>query len=391
MTLSLDGARERMYAHGHAVVECVTAVWTYRYKNGYIVTLRGPLTAHVIITSPTPTPPAAAAAAAASANGAGNFILKFDDFQFDANYHDKYIALDAIQGTRTSAPDPIPPPMAGLSPRTPRIRNTTPVGGVGPSSGPPNTSEDDKLWEEPRLIIERGVIPGEPVNAFGIPQATMRCLELAESVAQMTDLITFASEQTLGPIEALAQFAIKIRTTQSPQPQPLQGGQPHMMNGGLVNVNGPGLPFGGPMGVPPFNSVPSTLYSSAPASITNPQQLPPSGLMSGSIGVGMGTGMGMLPQSISSPSSIHNSPQKQHKTIPSGGAGGSNSGSASGPATPSGGAASTSNTPAMGNASLKRKQEASSPNLANNGGNANTEPPNKRVTRNTKRGRAAGG
>lgn len=35
-------------------------------------------------------------------------------------------------------------------------------------------------WEEPRVLISQGFIPGEPVNAFGIPQATMRCLELAE-------------------------------------------------------------------------------------------------------------------------------------------------------------------------------------------------------------------
>ncbi|EIM85512.1 uncharacterized protein STEHIDRAFT_37377, partial [Stereum hirsutum FP-91666 SS1] len=49
MTLSLDGARERLYAANHAVVECVGAIWTYKYTNGYTVTLRGPLTAHVLV------------------------------------------------------------------------------------------------------------------------------------------------------------------------------------------------------------------------------------------------------------------------------------------------------------------------------------------------------
>jgi hypothetical protein len=39
-------------------------------------------------------------------------------------------------------------------------------------------ADEDKKWEEPRQIIENGSIPGEPVNAFGIPQATMRCLEV---------------------------------------------------------------------------------------------------------------------------------------------------------------------------------------------------------------------
>ncbi|EIN10171.1 hypothetical protein PUNSTDRAFT_63736, partial [Punctularia strigosozonata HHB-11173 SS5] len=49
MNLCLDGARERLLAQGHAVIECVTAIWTYHYNNGYTVTLRGPLTAHVVV------------------------------------------------------------------------------------------------------------------------------------------------------------------------------------------------------------------------------------------------------------------------------------------------------------------------------------------------------
>ncbi|KIM60837.1 hypothetical protein SCLCIDRAFT_72284, partial [Scleroderma citrinum Foug A] len=49
MTLSLDGARERLCSQTHAAIECVSAVWTYKYSNGYTVTLRGPLTVHVIL------------------------------------------------------------------------------------------------------------------------------------------------------------------------------------------------------------------------------------------------------------------------------------------------------------------------------------------------------
>ncbi|KIM45777.1 hypothetical protein M413DRAFT_58609, partial [Hebeloma cylindrosporum] len=54
MTLSLEGARERFYAPGHVMVECVAAIWTYKYNNGYTVTLRGPLTARVIVTTSNP-------------------------------------------------------------------------------------------------------------------------------------------------------------------------------------------------------------------------------------------------------------------------------------------------------------------------------------------------
>ncbi len=33
---------------------------------------------------------------------------------------------------------------------------------------------------EQRIVIDRATIPVEPVNAFGIPQATMRCLEVSD-------------------------------------------------------------------------------------------------------------------------------------------------------------------------------------------------------------------
>lgn len=155
----MDGARERMYASGHSIVECVTAVWTYKYNNGYTVTLRGPLTAHVVVTSPHP--PGSQAALAA---GSAPFSLKFEDFQFDANFHDKYIALESVMGTRTI--------------ETPILRNihTTPI--LYGTLTAQQQRDEEKKWEEPRILIERASIPGEPVNAFGIPQATMRCLEV---------------------------------------------------------------------------------------------------------------------------------------------------------------------------------------------------------------------
>ncbi|KAJ6463224.1 LIM-domain binding protein [Mycena vitilis] len=150
MSLTLDGARERLFAPGHAIVECVTAIWTCRYSNGHIVTLRGPLTAHLVICSPAPHPHPGAV----PNNGAPPYVLKFDDFEFDAHSHDKYIALESIAGPRKS--EELTPTMNGVA-------------------------DEDKKWEEPRLLIENGSIPGEPVNAFGIPQATMRCLEVGRT------------------------------------------------------------------------------------------------------------------------------------------------------------------------------------------------------------------
>ncbi|KAJ7638377.1 LIM-domain binding protein-domain-containing protein [Roridomyces roridus] len=295
MSLTLDGARERLYAPGHAIVECVTAVWTYRYNNGHIVTLRGPLTVRLVICSPTPH--------TQQANGGPSYVLKFDDFEFDAHMHDKYIALESISGQRK--PDE-PPPANG-------------VGGVG---------DEDKKWEEPRLLIENGSIPGEPVNAFGIPQATMRCLELAESVGQMADLISFAKDQEVGPLSALKTFADKIREE---QPQ-------LMLNNGFGTTNF--FPVQG-----------NTLYSSAPPSVTNPTSTQPSSSMSS-------------PQNA--PSSAQNSPQKQHKTIPK-----TPVASAS---TPTG--STSNNTPALANATLKRKAGS-----AETGPAAAAEPPTKRTSR----------
>lgn len=150
MNLSLDGARERIVSHGHAVVECVQAVWTYRYTNGYTVTLRGPMTAHIFVLPN---------ATSQAPHQHVSYTLKFDQLQFDANFHDKLIAMEAILGARSQ--------------ESPRVKGlSTPM-----MNGMHQRTEEEK-YEEPRLTIEKAEIPAEPVNAFGIPQATMRCLEV---------------------------------------------------------------------------------------------------------------------------------------------------------------------------------------------------------------------
>jgi len=248
MTLSLDGARERLLSQHHAVVECVAAVWTYRYTNGYTVTLRGPLTVHVLLIPHPNTAP----------SQTSTYSLKFDHLQFDANLHEKFIALDSVMGHRQSE-----------SPKTPRVR-TAPT--PSPNGTVMHRMDDERIWEEPRVMIDHASIPGEPVNAFGIPQATMRCLELAESVSQMTDLIAFANETKLGPMDALAKLADKLR-------EGSQGG-PYM---GIPLSNGHLFPFQTMNGLSSSPAV--TLYhsmSSSPSvshpgpSAHSPQNLPPS-------------------------------------------------------------------------------------------------------------------
>ncbi|KAF9268326.1 hypothetical protein L218DRAFT_893298 [Marasmius fiardii PR-910] len=344
MTLTLDGARERIYDYGHAVVECVSAIWTYKFSNGYTVALKGPMTVHVVLTAAQPP----------NASGhphqmGGNYFLKFENFEFEARSHEKYIALEAIVGLRSLE-----------SPRMARGGNGRHSVNGMPTSGSTDSvmdqQDEDKKWEEPRITIERGVIPGEPVNAFGIPQATMRCLELSDSCADMADLIIFSAESNLGPLDALKAMGSKLRES-----------MPHFQ-ANLMNSY-QGLACGTPV-VPtvtyPFvsgtattatanaTSPAITLYSPAPPSVTNPNSMTqtPSTMASAM----------SSPQNAST--SAQSSPRKQHKTIPqplsSGGPGGPTI-SASGPVTSSTPGASSGGTPAMASATLKRKNPENEP------------------------------
>lgn len=179
MSLSLDGARERLLTHNRAVIECVTAAWTYKYTNGYTVTLRGPLTAHIIMVPNT-------ARNQPGAPSSTPFTLKFDNLDFGANFHDKSISLESILGMRNPESSP---------PKTPHQRNAPTPNSIGTSS----SFDEDKKWEEPRVTIDHASIPGEPVNAFGIPQATMRCLEVHSNIltasAYIDDLYTAGGER----------------------------------------------------------------------------------------------------------------------------------------------------------------------------------------------------
>jgi hypothetical protein len=169
MTLSLDGARERVVGPNQAVVQCVSAMWTYRYRNGYTVTLRGPFTAHVVVTPN------------ATQNGAPTqSVPKIDHIQFDSNLYEKHVAVDVIVGNRLDANKT---PLVRNAPTpSPTINGTgvPPVPSLQPQQPPPLQAgqRDDERWEEPRITYDRASIPAEPVNAFGIPQATMRCLEV---------------------------------------------------------------------------------------------------------------------------------------------------------------------------------------------------------------------
>ncbi|KAI0346946.1 hypothetical protein BDW22DRAFT_1425038 [Trametopsis cervina] len=214
MTLSLDGARERQAGPTHGVVECIMAVWTYKYHNGWTVTLRGPMTAHVLAIPNVPSPNPSYAP--------GTYTLKFDQLQFDAQTFEKLITAERLAPNFPNSPGmPSVPLPAGEAP-TSQTESVV-------------TMDSSRPYEDPRWKVDRVMLPMIPINGFGIPQATMRCLELAESVTQMSDLIQFSVHRNLGPKQALTEFAKQLRESQSQE----------AANVGL-RINGTGGPHNGP-------------------------------------------------------------------------------------------------------------------------------------------------
>jgi hypothetical protein len=170
MSFSVDGAAERLDASVQgqplsSTVECKSASWTYRYKSGYTVVLRGPLVAHVQLDT-------------SSRSQQPRYLIK--SFNFNASNHERCISLDTIVNGCNH-----PVPQAGS--------------------------------DEP-IQLDLVTLPPEPINAFGIPQMTMRCLEagtlseseetstddfkiqLAESCELMGDLMEYSHKHEMGPI-----------------------------------------------------------------------------------------------------------------------------------------------------------------------------------------------
>lgn len=207
MSWVIDGARERKLAPGAVQIETAHAEWIYRFSNGYRVALKGMLsvTYEASIIRP------------ASAVGPGPTLatvnpeevkLLITAFDMNVSEYEKYIKLDSISGERTREDVTMYPYRVPGAPE--------------PPSGSTQAIAEEadrrrRSGEEPRIQITRATMPGEPINAFGIPQATMRCLEvsvafmcvmtwaeigcqLAESVGAMSDLMEYADVNRLGPL-----------------------------------------------------------------------------------------------------------------------------------------------------------------------------------------------
>jgi hypothetical protein len=153
VSLMLDGARERSVNLGTSIIESPTAQWVWRYYDGHVITLCGTFSCQL-------------SAYSVPSDGLP-YTLKIDSMSFDSTWHERMIILDAIHGTR------------GVE----NIQKTpTTIHGSPDNLSSSSTKSENHDWSpfeaEPRVAIDHAVLPAEPINAFGIPQASMRCLEV---------------------------------------------------------------------------------------------------------------------------------------------------------------------------------------------------------------------
>ena len=148
MSISLENAVERSNYGFGLVLESSTASWTFRYTNGYVVTLKGQFIATLVSVGMNQTS-----------------TLKFESITFDSKMHEKALRIEAIKGQRS---EPMHLPLGT------RAESTSTM------SSP--SQDEEKQASDLVVVINQAQIPAEPVNAFGIPQATMRCLEVCSFI-----------------------------------------------------------------------------------------------------------------------------------------------------------------------------------------------------------------
>lgn len=163
MNFVLDGARERLITPGTSVIECPDAQWIWRFYDGHVVILRGAFSCQISAfynsRATVDQPP---------------YTLKFETMSFDSNSHDRLITLESIQGTRGVE-------NVQKTPSTTTQGSPDNASSSGASANNVKTEDAaDRLLEaDPRVMIDHALLPPEPINAFGIPQASMRCLEVS--------------------------------------------------------------------------------------------------------------------------------------------------------------------------------------------------------------------
>lgn len=86
--------------------------------------------------------------------------------------------------------------------KTPSASSTTTT-----TTSATGTANENKAQNGDTIEGLRDRVAPSPVGAFGVTEMGMRCLEIAESVAQLQNLIAFSLESGFGPIDALSRYA----------------------------------------------------------------------------------------------------------------------------------------------------------------------------------------
>ncbi|KAI5474835.1 LIM binding protein [Pseudohyphozyma bogoriensis] len=191
--------------HVGYLLKADSALWSSNFEQGVKVELEGSLNVHFVVTADRD-----------AAGGAGVLKgLKIEAIDFQSRGHEEYFAKESIlyeqvekfvvegrggeEGVGGGLED---------SPTIGKKKKGAAITGVG--AGTRRRSQTSKEEEEESaksVRFERRLLPISPVGSFGITEMGMRCLEIAESVAQLQDLMGFAQEARIGPIEALTRFS----------------------------------------------------------------------------------------------------------------------------------------------------------------------------------------
>ncbi|KIO25000.1 hypothetical protein M407DRAFT_76275 [Tulasnella calospora MUT 4182] len=198
--ITLNAVRESCPAPGEGIIECANASFTYTFDTGYVVVLSGPLRAHIYLV-PNPAPQSTDGPSPQPQLGQGQpgpgHTLKFNFIEFTSKRVSKTIDPNAVKGPRMQtqglswsdgeSPMGMVNGMMGGDTPINSFVNGHDSTGTGASSSPTmvgsstgatmgGNQERERGW-----WIEKAFLPAEPVNAFGIPESTMRVLEVCFS------------------------------------------------------------------------------------------------------------------------------------------------------------------------------------------------------------------
>ncbi|KDE05539.1 hypothetical protein MVLG_04130 [Microbotryum lychnidis-dioicae p1A1 Lamole] len=246
------------------------AVWSSRYSNGTKVELNGTLTVHFVVVPHTATGPGGSATGSSisgsAGGGAGAGSLRIESMDFESRGHEEWVVKDSVvdelietfydvdgegggisqylkeEEARTTAQSRR---SSGLM--TTRRKSTNKdeaANGKNASMGGPQSTKGHVLkpstieWNEEKRppglqtkFRKTSHSPSAGVGSFGITEMGMRCLEIAESVASLQEVVTHSLRNGVGPLQSLATLANEHRRRTSMNVPP---------GGGKLNGTGPG-------------------------------------------------------------------------------------------------------------------------------------------------------